>query len=102
MYIIFPEPISANGGKIKVRFGFPVTGNPRPQGRYQFVRDKGFKCVTREYNGAPDGVAKAFAQLYADVAAKGLELSGESRQIAGTDNVVGGKTVQLELQVGVR
>jgi len=94
--------MSNSGGKIKVRFGFPVTGNPRPQGRYQFVRDKGFKCVSREYNGAPDGIAKAFAQLYADAVAKGLKLSGESRQIASTDNVVGGKTVKLELQVGVQ
>lgn len=102
MYIIFPELMSNSGGKIKVRFGFPVTGNPRPQGRYQFVRDKGFKCVSREYNGAPDGIAKAFAQLYADAVAKGLKLSGESRQIASTDNVVGGKTVKLELQVGVQ
>jgi hypothetical protein len=58
--------------------------------------------VSREYNGAPDGIAKAFAQLYADAVAKGLKLSGESRQIASTDNVVGGKTVKLELQVGVQ
>lgn len=101
MYMIFPEPPAAVG-KIKVRFGFPVTGNPRPQGRYQFVRDPGFKCVSRDYNGAPEGVAQAFAQLYADAAAKGLKLSGESRQLASKDNVVGGKTVKLELQVGVQ
>jgi tetratricopeptide (TPR) repeat protein len=102
MYIIFPEPISPNGGKIKVRFGFPVTGNPKPQGRYQFVRDNGFKCVSRDYEGPPEGVAKAFAQLYADAIARGMKLSGESRQIASTDNVVGGKTVKLELQLGVQ
>lgn len=101
MYMIFPEPPAAVG-KIKVRFGFPVTGNPRPQGRYQFVRDPGFKCVSRDYNGAPEGVAQAFAQLYADAAAKGLKLSGESRQLASKDNVVRGKTVKLELQVGVQ
>ncbi|TXH51238.1 MAG: hypothetical protein E6Q87_01900 [Cellvibrionales bacterium] len=102
MYMIFPEMPSASGGKIKVRFGFPVTGNPRPQGRYQYVRDPGFKCVSRDYNGAPEGVAQAFAQLYADAAAKGLKLSGESRQLASKDNVMGGKTVKLELQVGVQ
>lgn len=102
MYMIFPEMPSASGGKIKVRFGFPVTGNPRPQGRYQYVRDPGFKCVSRDYNGAPEGVAQAFAQLYADAAAKGLKLSGESWQLASKDNVMGGKTVKLELQVGVQ
>ena len=44
MHIIFPEPPTGNG-KIKVRFGFPVTGNPRPDGRYQLIRDSGFKCA---------------------------------------------------------
>ncbi|MCC7516668.1 MAG: hypothetical protein IT470_04930 [Pseudomonadales bacterium] len=102
MYMIFPELPSASGGKIKVRFGFPVTGNPRPQGRFQLVRDNGFKCVTRDYNGAPEGVGRAVAQLFADAAAQGLKLSGESRQLADKDNVVGGKTVKLELQVGVQ
>lgn len=102
MYIIFPEPVSATGGKIKVRFGFPVTGNPRPQGRYQFVRDSGFKCVSRNYSGAPEGITPAFEQLRADAVAKGLKLSGESRRLAGTDNVMGSKTVNLELQVGVQ
>ena len=101
MHIIFPEPPTGNG-KIKVRFGFPVTGNPRPDGRYQLIRDSGFKCASRQYNGAPDGVALAFAQLYADAVAKGLKLTGESRQLASTDNVIGGKTVKLELQVGVQ
>jgi hypothetical protein len=102
MHIIFPEPLTANASKIKVRFGFPVTGNPRPDGRYQLIRDNGFKCAARKYNGAPEGVAMAFAQLYADVVARGLKLSGESRQLASTDNVVGGKTVSLEMQVGVQ
>ncbi|MEZ5538986.1 MAG: hypothetical protein R3E63_03295 [Pseudomonadales bacterium] len=102
MHIIFPELMTNNGGKIKVRFGFPVTGNPKPQGRYQLVRDSGFKCVSRNYEGSPEGVAQAFAQLYADAVAKGFKLSGESRQLASTDNVVGGKTVKLELQVGVQ
>lgn len=54
------------------------------------------------YEGSPEGVAQAFAQLYADAVAKGFKLSGESRQLASTDNVVGGKTVKLELQVGVQ
>ncbi|HSC76609.1 MAG TPA: tetratricopeptide repeat protein [Pseudomonadales bacterium] len=102
MHIIFPEPPNANGGKIKVRFGFPVTGNPRPDGRYQLIRDNGFKCVSRQYNGAPEGVITAIAQLYADATAKGLKLTGESRQLASTDNVIGGKTVKLELQLGVQ
>ena len=102
MHIIFPEPPAAGGGKIKVRFGFPVTGNPRPDGRYQLIRDNGFKCASRQYNGAPEGVVMAFAQLYADTVARGLKLTGESRQLASTDNVVGGKTVKLELQVGVQ
>lgn len=100
MHIIFPELPTA-GGKIKVRFGFPVSGNPRPDGRYQLIRDNGFKCVSRQYNGAPDGVIIAFAQLYADAVAKGLKLTGESRQLASTDNVVGAKTVKLELQLGI-
>ena len=39
---------------------------------------------------------------YADAIAKGLKLTGESRQLASTDNVIGGKTVKLELQVGVQ
>jgi hypothetical protein len=47
-------------------------------------------------------VALAFAQLYADAIAKGLKLTGESRQLASTDNVIGSKTVKLELQVGVQ
>lgn len=102
MHIIFPEPPAAGGGKIKVRFGFPVTGNPRPDGRYQLIRDNGFKCASRQYNGAPEGVVMAFAQLYADTLARGLKLTGESRQLASTDNVVGGKTVKLELQIGVQ
>jgi tetratricopeptide (TPR) repeat protein len=101
MYIIFPEPPTA-GNKIKVRFGFPVTGNPPPSGRFQLVRDNGFKCASRHYSGAPEGVVLAFAQLHADAVARGLKLTGESRQIAGEDNVVGGKTVTLELQVGVQ
>jgi tetratricopeptide (TPR) repeat protein len=102
MHIIFPEPLTANPGKIKVRFGFPVSGNPRPSGRYQLVRDQGFKCVSRQYQGAPEGAALAFGQLYADVLAKGLKLSGESRQIASNDNVVGGKTVTLQMQIGIQ
>ena len=102
LHIIFPEPPTATAGKIKVRFGFPVTGNPRPDGRYQLIRDNGFKCVSRNYNGAPEGVITAFAQLYADAVAKGLKLTGESRQLASTDNVIGSKTVKLELQLGVQ
>ena len=102
LHIIFPETPNAGGGKIKVRFGFPVTGNPRPDGRYQLIRDNGFKCVSRNYNGAQEGVITAVAQLYADAIAKGLKLTGESRQLASTDNVVGGKTVKMELQLGVQ
>jgi hypothetical protein len=102
LHIIFPEPPTTTAGKIKVRFGFPVTGNPRPDGRYQLIRDNGFKCVSRNYNGPQEGVITAFAQLYADAAAKGLKLTGESRQLASTDNVIGGKTVKLELQLGVQ
>ena len=102
MHIIFPEPLEQGAEKIRVRFGFPVTGNPPPSGRYQLVRDKGFKCAARQYQGSPDGVALAFAQLHADAKARGLKLTGESRQIAGEDNVAGGKTVELELQVGVQ
>ena len=90
------------GGKIKVRFGFPVTGNPAPSGRYQLVRDSGFKCASRLYDGAPEGVVQAFAQLHADAVVRGLTQTGQSRQIADQDNVVGGKTVKLELQVGVQ
>ncbi len=101
MHIIFPEPLTADASKIKLRFGFPVSGNPRPSGRFQLVRDSGFKCVSRDYQGSAEGVAQAFAQLYADAVAKGLKLSGESRQIASSDNVVGSKTVKLELQIGV-
>jgi tetratricopeptide (TPR) repeat protein len=101
MHIIFPEPPATDGGKMKVRFAFPITGNPPPSGRFQLVRDNGFRCVSRNYEGAPEGVPLAIAQFYADAIAKGLKLSGESRQIASTDNVVGGKTVKLELQIGV-
>ena len=79
-----------------------MTGNPRPDGRYQLIRDNGFKCVSRNYNGPQEGVITAFAQLYADATAKGLKLTGESRQLASTDNVIGGKTVKLELQLGVQ
>lgn len=102
MHIIFPEPFEQGAEKIRVRFGFPVTGNPPPSGRYQLVRDKGFKCAARQYQGSPDGVALAFAQLHADAKARGLTLTGESRQIASEENVAGGKTVELELQVGVQ
>lgn len=101
MHIIFPEPPAMVGGKIKVRFGFPVSGNPLSTGRFQLVRDKGFKCVSRNYDGAPEGVPAAIAQLYADAKARGMKFSGESRQIASTDNTIGSKTVKLELQIGV-
>ncbi|HQQ64188.1 MAG TPA: tetratricopeptide repeat protein [Pseudomonadales bacterium] len=101
MHIIFPEPPATDGGKMKVRFAFPITGNPPPAGRFQLVRDNGFKCVSRHYEGTPEGVPLAIAQFYADAIAKGLKLSGESRQIASTENVIGGKTVKLELQIGV-
>lgn len=102
LYIIFPAPFTSNSDKIKVRFGFPVTGNPAPSGRFQLVRDPGFKCVARHYEGSPEGVARAFAQLHADAVAQGLKLSGESRQIAGANNQAGGKSVSLDLQVGIQ
>ena len=65
--------------------------------RSGYYRDQTFMFASGLAN-----VQQFFAQLYADAAAKGLKLSGESRQLASKDNVMGGKTVKLELQVGVQ
>lgn len=100
MHFIYPEaPASADS--IKVKMGFPVSGNPKSSAGFKLVNDKGFKCVWRNYRGPKDGIADAFAQLYLDAQLKGYTFTGENRQVIGNDNSPGSSTVSMELQIGV-
>jgi len=101
MHFIYTEPPSADG-KIKVRFGFPVTGNPKNASGFKLINDKGMKCVWRKYQGTTDGVVGAIAQLYLDAQVQGYQFTGESRQLAGSDNSSDSKIISLELQIGVK
>jgi tetratricopeptide (TPR) repeat protein len=101
MHFIYKEPPAADG-KIKVRFGFPISGNPKNSFGFKLVNDKGMKCVWRQYQGSTEGVVDAIAQLYLDAQLKGYQFTGESRQLAGNDNTANSKTISLELQLGVK
>jgi len=101
MHFIYTEPPSADG-KIKVRFGFPISGNPKNTSGFKLVSDPGIKCVWRKYQGTADGVVGAIAQLYLDAQVKGYQFTGESRQLAGSDNSSDSKIISLELQIGVK
>ncbi len=101
MHFIYTEPPAADG-KIKVRFGFPVNGNPKNASGFKLISDKGIKCVWRKYQGTADGVVGAIAQLYLDAQLKGYQFTGESRQLAGSDNSSDNKIISLELQIGVK
>lgn len=101
MHFIYPQPPGADG-KIKVRFGFPVRGNPKNSSGFKLLKDPGMKCVWRNYKGSAEDVTVAIAQLYLDAQLQGYQFTGESRQIASNDNSAASKIIELELQLGVK
>ncbi len=102
MYLIFEEPFEEGASEITFKMALPVSGRPKPRGRYKVSRDKGFKCVYTTYEGKAEDMMAAWKALAESAKAAGYELTGESRQLFGQDNEIGSDIISTELQLGIK
>ena len=93
------NPESLASGKLKLKAGFPVRGNPSSKARYKSTRFEEFKCTYVAFKGDKKGLEQAWKKLYQDTLNAGYELSGTSRQILKKSNDP--EQLNTELQLGV-
>jgi effector-binding domain-containing protein len=93
------NPESLASGKLKLKAGFPVRGNPSSKARYKSTQFGEFKCTYLAFKGDKKGLEQAWRKLYQDTLNSGYELSGSSRQILKKSN--NPEQLNTELQLGV-
>jgi tetratricopeptide (TPR) repeat protein len=99
LHLLFEGENSFSEGKLTMKAGFPIRGNPPSKARYRSTVLESFKCVYLEYSGEPQGIRQAWETLYQDAISAGYELSGTSRQIINKGD--GSNNMNTELQLGI-
>ena len=84
---------------VNVQLGSPVRGSTRGSGKFSVRTTASFKCAAQRFDGPPDTLGPALAQLAESVRAAQHELTGEARIVIPQSDSKG--TFTAELQVGI-
>jgi len=85
---------------LSLQLASPVRGTALGSGKFRVGRAGEFRCASRTFEGAGDGVSAALAELAAAALAAQHELTGETRIVIPQGDNTGG--LRLELQMGIR
>ena len=84
---------------VNVQLGSPVRGSTRGSGKFSVRTTASFKCAAQRFDGPPDTLRPALAQLAESVRAAQHELTGEARIVIPQSDSKG--TFTAELQIGI-
>lgn len=98
LHIIFHN-LDEKNQQLSFSLAFPVSKKPDLLAPYQLQQEESFKHAAWRFKGAGEDLPKAWETLHKSVLAKGLNPSGENRQVVIKAR---GQTIEAWLQVGLK
>ena len=89
-------------GKLKLKAGFPVKKGTRGRAPFAARREPAWKCVSAEFEGPMEQMIDAWEEFFAAIEKKGLDPTGERREMYRTWVAPDSRDNVTELQVRLK